>query len=103
MRRYTDAILTITAENAHFTTAQEIHVTFAQAFRSVDITGDAISIVGDEELTVTLTQSQTATLNSEPAKLEVNYIDSEGKRKASEVVTIDVLENLLERVLDDQD
>ena len=35
MRRYSDASFTITAENARFTTATEIHVTFAQAFHRI--------------------------------------------------------------------
>lgn len=100
MVTYSDNTLTITADNSHFQTAQEIHVTFRQNYRMLDVTGDDIAVASDTELIVNLSQQQTAMLAPDTiTKLQVNYIDEYGKRKTSDVVYIPVLENLLEMIL----
>lgn len=97
MTRYTDSAFTITATNAHFSTAREIHITFRQAYSTLDITN--VSVLGDTELIVTLTQAQTAQLREGTAELQINYIGSDGQRRASNVATVDVSKNLLQRVI----
>ena len=99
MRRYTDAYFTITAENAHFTTGTDIHVTFGQAYRKLDIFGDNIEVLDDERLKVFLSQEQTSKLSEDDAEMQINYINAEGLREASDCAVVEVNKNLLERIL----
>lgn len=99
MRRYTDAYFTITAENAHFTTGSDIHVTFGQNYRKLDISGESVEVIDDERLKVYLTQEQTSKLSEDVAEMQINYKNAEGLRDASECAVVNVNKNLLERIL----
>ena len=101
MRRYTDAEFTITATGSNFLTATNIHVTLAQAYHKLDITGDDITVVSDTVLRVSLSQQQTSVLvYNEPTEIQVNYLDENGKRHGSDIAPVTVQKNLLETVIE---
>lgn len=103
MIQYTDAPFTITVDDADFTAAQEIHVTVAQG---EDVYFDlsesnTVQVIGRSELLVELTQAQTGAFkDNEVAKMQVNWIDANGKRKATVVSSIKIKRNLLKGVID---
>lgn len=98
MTAYTDAPITITLEGGSLTGATDVHVTFSQPFAIVDVT-DA-EVLDANNLQLTLMQEQTGSLKmAESCDIQVNWLDSNNKRKATDIATIPVLRNLLERVL----
>lgn len=102
MTQWTDVDFTITATGAHFTAAEEIHVTLSQLGVVVDLTGDAVGTVDDEHLQARLSQAQSGRFRPNAAiSLQVNYVDGQGERKASGIATVDCLENLLDEVIGD--
>ena len=103
MTQWTDVDFTITATGAHFTAAEEIHVTFSQLGVVVDLTGDAVGTVDDEHLQAHLTQAQSGRFRQNTAiSIQINYVDGQGERKASTIATVACLENLLKEALGDE-
>lgn len=98
MYRYTDVPLTLTINGADLTGAQDIHVTFAQGvYKTLDIT-DAV-LVGTNTLTLTLTQKQSGAFDGQ-VECQVNWIDANGKRKATDKAVIPVWDNLLRHAIE---
>lgn len=98
MTAYTDAPITITITGGSLIGATDVHVTFKQAFATVDV--DDPEVLDANNLQLTLSQEQTAALKMDKScDVQVNWIDSNGKRKATDIATVPVLRNLLERVL----
>ena len=103
MTQWTDVWFTITATGAHLNSATEIHVTISQLGRTVDLTGDAVETVDDEHLQAHLTQAQSGAFwPGQALRLQVNYIDGQGERKASGIAEVACLENLLKEALGDE-
>ena len=100
MTAYTDAPITITITGGSLTGATDVHVTFKQPFATVDV--DDPEVLDANNLQLTLTQEQTAALKMDKScDVQVNWLDGNGKRKATDIATVPVLRNLLERVLTD--
>lgn len=76
------------------------HVTFSQEFgASVDITD--IDIISPEAFSVALTQAQTAVFSVGDISVQMNFFDSQGRRRPTDIQTIPVGSNLLRRILGD--
>lgn len=103
MRRYTTPTLTIIVEGIDLT-AMDVRVTLKQGKRSLTISDPEMETVSEEgrtdtKLDVTLTQEQTALFEAVPCKVQVNFIDQDGARDATECKTVDVWPNLLPEVI----
>lgn len=103
MRRYTTPTLTIIVEGIDLT-AMDVRVTLKQGKRSLTISNPEMEAVTEEgrtdtKLDVTLTQEQTALFEAVPLKVQVNFIDVDGARDATECKTVDVWPNLLPEVI----
>lgn len=101
MTKWSDAELTLTVPEADLSQADEIHVTIAQGDRyAVDIEVDPAEVVGQHDLQVRLTQRQTSgfRLNPPTTEIQVNFMVG-GIRKATEIVSVPVKDNLLRKVI----
>ena len=103
MRRYTTPTLTIVVEGIDIT-AMNVYVTLKQGKRTLTISDPEMQTetVGqrtDTRLDVTLTQEQTALFEAVPLKVQVNFIDVDGARDATECKVVDVWPNLLPEVI----
>lgn len=98
MRRYTTPTHTLTVEGVDLTGAK-VWVTYENATGRFSVTDMDVSLDGENTvIEVTLTEAQTSSLSTGKAKVQVNWTIN-GKRCATEVKTIRVLENLLEEEL----
>ena len=97
MTKWSDAEFTLTIPEADLTAADEIHVTIAQGRHVVDI--DTPTVLGAHEMQVQLTQQQTSGFAlSAAAEMQVNFMVG-GIRRNTDIVTVPVLGNLLEKVI----
>lgn len=100
MTQYTDVIITFTVHGVDMNTISNPHVTFDQKFgASVDITD--INIISSEAFSVTLTQAQTAVFSVGDISVQMNFFNSQGRRRSTDIQTIPVGSNLLRRILGD--
>ncbi len=104
MIRATTPTITITINgDVDLTLADEVYVCIAQATTRIELTGDALEI-GAKTVSCWLSQAQSLQLVSgPPAKVQVNwlYTDSDGvvQRRATEIGSIEIAEQLIRRVL----
>lgn len=100
-RRYTTPIETFLVKNHDLTGADGVKVTFSNKIRNVKLTIDnptLTAVQNDTEVSVHLTQTQTAVfLGGEDVDVEVNWLD-DGERMATEIGAIAWKENLLDEV-----
>lgn len=98
MRRYTTPTHTLTIEGVDLTEAK-VWVTYENVKGSFTI-DDAVVTFDDDVTTIeaSLTEKQTASLSTGNAKVQVNWV-LEGRRGATDIKTVKVLDNLLEREL----
>ena len=99
MRTYTDVPVTITVDGYDMTAATNIHVTFKQGSRLVDV--NDVTVGSATSLSLVLTQQQTAMFRAGTDIIEVqlNFIDANGRRKGSEIAALSADDNLLRRIL----
>lgn len=98
MRRFCDVPVTITVTGYDCTAMQEIHITFRQGDMEIDITD--VTVGSSSSLSLILTQEQTEKFKyGADVFAQLNYIDANGLRKASDIVKIGVYDNLLRRIL----
>ena len=101
MTQYTDVLISFTVTGVDMTTIREPHITFEQGNTLVDVTD--IDIIDASTFVVRLDQAQTGRFRAGAIKLQMNYFNALGKRKASKTAEIPVGSNLLKRILGDED
>lgn len=103
MRRYTTPTIEVTVEGVDLTGC-EIWVTLWQQGTEVTTRPGANDVAydgSDTTITVGYTQEQTASLDEGRAKVQVNWVDGEGRRNATAIAAIQVSGNLLGRTVGD--
>lgn len=101
MKQYTDAPITFTVEGVDMTQVTQPHVTFRQGDTVVDVTD--LNILDAGNFALSLTQAETSRFRTGAVKIQLNFFDSNGKRCASEIATVDAELNILKRVITDGD
>ena len=94
----TNPPISITCEDAEFTTYTDIVETLSQGSVAIDLTP---TVVSDTELSVSLTQAQSLTLSAPsayPLKVQANWLNN-GVRYATYVTTADTYEQLYSEVI----
>lgn len=102
MRRYTTPTVELVIEGIDLTGC-EVYVTLSQQGSEITTTigdGDMAYDGEDTTITVAYTQEETARLTEGRAKVQVNWLDSNGARNCSSIATVQVTGNLLGRVVD---
>lgn len=98
MTQYTDVTITFSIRGVDLNTISNPHVTFSQKFGAlVDITD--INIISPDAFSVTLSQEQTGQFSVGDISVQMNFFDSQGKRRPTNIKTIPVGSNLLRRIL----
>ena len=95
--------LTLNDETLDLTSAQNVYVTFKQGYKdyvkaSVTKSGYDI-VVSEKEVSVCLTQKESLQFKEGPLYIQVNWTYADGSRACSEIVKIEVKENLLLSVI----
>lgn len=98
MTQWTDADFTLTVEGADLTAATDIHVTISQGNYVVDLTDAAV--LDATHLQCSLSQRQTSGFSENAAEMQVNFLVA-GKRKATDIVQVNVYRDLLKKVIPD--
>jgi hypothetical protein len=117
-RRYTDTTLTLLVKNTDLRTARQVYVTISQnlpedldpsengtygvPFGKNEITIQANSVSYSSPNTIVivyLTQEQNAQFKSGYVRMQINWIDNAGKRKATVIKRIKHIGNLHEEVI----
>ena len=101
MTQYTDVLITFTVTGVDMTTVTNPHITFEQGGTIIDVTD--IDITDASTFILRLSQAQTGRFKPGAIKLQMNYFNALGKRKASNPVEISAKSNLLKRILGDED
>jgi hypothetical protein len=98
--RYTTDVMTITLRDLDLTN-HKVLVTVSQgSANAVTITNPPRTVEdGDTTLYVSMTQQQSGALTAGRAKMQVNWIDSNGNRGATDTIDVVVGENLLPEVI----
>lgn len=103
MINYTTPTLHLTIENIDLT-GQEIYVTLEQGKKEITKSGEDLTVTLDGEDTkieFTLSQEESASFAySRSAQIQVNWINQNGARGATNIAQIAVLRNLLDEVIE---
>lgn len=105
MIRYTTPILPLEVEGVDLSENEDVYVTLEQGGLELTKSGSDLTILYDAEsdistITFTLSQEETAAFNiSKSVAIQVNFINSSGVRDATEIATVPVLRNLLDKVI----
>lgn len=100
MKRFTTPTITLTVEGIDLT-KYKLYVTFKQGyikFTKTDVTASADN--GNTVITVNLTQEETGKLKKGSCKVQINWMDDNGRRNAVDIGVIEVDENLLDEVIE---
>ena len=92
-------ILTFTEESLDLTEANNVYVTFRKGAKILTKTGSDIE-VSAQQIEVYLNQKETLSFSQGDVEVQVNWTLAGGKRAASEVVTIPLSRQLLEKVIE---
>ena len=102
MRQYTTPTYTLTVKGVDLTGVDGVWVTFADSNRTVIVTKDSPTVTAsgnDSVVETTLTQAETALFAADTKSgVQVNWYD-DGLRFATEIVQINITENLLKEIL----
>lgn len=107
MINYTTPTISLTVEGVDLS-GMDVYVSLEQGQKELTKTGDALiiePIVGaettDTSITFTLTQEESAFYDfGKSVSVQVNWISSSGVRDATEIKTIPVMRNLLDKVVE---
>lgn len=105
MIRYTTPILPLEVEGVDLTTNEDVYVTLKQNDVELTKKGSDLTVLYDAEtdistITFTLSQEETSAFNINRAvDTQVNFINNAGVRDATDIATIPVMRNLLDRVI----
>lgn len=91
-------ILTFTEPSLDLTAANNVYVTFRKGVKILTKTGEDID-VAEKQIDVYLNQKETLSFTQGDVKVQVNWTLANGRRAASEVKTIELSEQLLEKVI----
>lgn len=91
--------LKFTEESLDLTEANNVYVTFRKGTRILTKTGNDID-VAPKQIDIYLNQKETLSFSTGEVKVQVNWTAGGGKRAASKVRTIDLSEQLLEKVIE---
>ena len=92
-------ILTFEEETLDLTTANNVYVTFRKGAKVLTKTGDDIE-VSAKQVEIYLNQKETLSFSTGDVEVQVNWTFAGGRRAASEVVTIPLSRQLLEKVVE---
>lgn len=106
MINYTTPTITLTVEGVDIS-GQDIYVTLEQGKIELTKSGEDLTVTTDTHDQVTdtvivfvLTQEESAAFRFNSAvSVQVNWISSQGVRAATEIKTVGVMRNLLDRVV----
>ena len=101
MIRYTTPTIQIRVKGIDLTEGYRVLVTLRSLGTDITVDGPPMTLDGTDTLIeVQLSQEQTAQLyESTPVHVQVNWVDREGMRNATERATLDVAGNLLDKVV----
>lgn len=105
MIRYTTPILPLEVEGVDLTDNEDVYVTLEQGGLELTKKGSDLTVQYDGEtdistITFSLTQEETAAFNLNRAvDVQVNFINASGLRDATNIATLPVLRNLLDKVI----
>lgn len=101
MRRYTTPTMELVVQGIDLT-ASDVYVTMRQQGRELTIENADVALDGEDTIiTFSLTQEQSATFREGRARLQVNWLDADGRRNATNIAAVEVAGNLLERTVGD--
>ena len=92
-------ILTFTEQLLDLTEANNVYVTFRKGAKVLTKTGNDIDVY-PKRVEIYLNQKETLAFSQGEVKVQVNWTLAEGRRAASVVKTIDLSEQLLEKVIE---
>lgn len=104
MIRYTTPLLPLEVEGIDLTSDNDVYVTLAQGEnRKITKSGVELTIAYEAQTDIstidfTLTQVESACFElGKPVDIQVNFINEAGRRDATNIVTIPVMRNLLNK------
>lgn len=86
-------------ESLDLTEANNVYVTFRKGTKTITKTGSDIE-VAPKQVDIYLNQKETLSFSTGEVKVQVNWTSGGGRRAASVVKTIDLSEQLLEKVIE---
>jgi len=106
MINYTTPTITLTVEGVDLSST-DVYVTLEQGSHELNKSGAALTVttethdqITDTNITFTLSQLESASFRFNMAvSVQVNWIDAAGTRLATEIKTVPVMRNLLDRVI----
>lgn len=106
MINYTTPTIYLTVEE-HDLSGMDVYVSLEQGNIELTKSGDDITVtttthdqVTDTNISVPLTQQETAAFNFDgKVSVQVNFINSQGVRDATEIKKVSVFRNLLDKVI----
>lgn len=104
MRQYTSPLQTLFIKGYQLEDTDRVFVTYSDKLRKKVVTVTDCTVTAEEDGTridVQLTQEDTGKFcTHEPISVQVNWITSSGKRKATAVANIRCEENLIKEVIE---
>lgn len=103
MIRYTTPLLPLEVEGIDLTQNEDVYVTLEQGDNELTKSGTDLTIAYDAEtemstIDFTLSQAETAAFYlGKAVDIQVNFINAAGRRDATNIVTIPVMRNLLDK------
>lgn len=103
MIRFTTPLLPLEVEGIDLTDNEDVYVTLAQNDNKLTKSGADLTIAYDADTDIstidfTLSQCETASFYlGKSVDLQVNFINASGRRDATNIVTIPVMRNLLDK------
>mgnify|MGYP006872985751 CR=1 FL=1 len=92
-------VLTFDDGTLDLTTANNVYVTFKKGTKILTKTGEDITVAA-KQIEVYLSQKETLSFSMGDVKVQVNWTTAGGMRACSEVVSIALSEQLLEKVIE---
>ena len=101
MIQYTTPTITLNIRGFSIPDNCDIYVSLEQGTTRLEIKNPTVSITtAGTTLTMELTQQQSGQFKwLAPVRVQVNWIDENGKRNATKITQISAFENLLDRVI----
>ena len=109
MIRYTTPILPLEVEGIDLTSNEDVYVTLEQGSieltkKGTDLTVQYNSQTDISTISFTLSQEESAAFNiNKSVAIQVNFINASGVRDATNIATVPVLRNLLDKVINHGD
>lgn len=91
-------LLTFTEPSLDLTAATSVYVTFKTNTYSITKTGSALTIT-EKTISIYLSQNETGSFGRGTVDIQVNWKDANGNRFASDIVSINISQQLLNRVI----